>query len=359
MAKLSDYFSRSMIGEFSDDFWDNPVYESADKGSACFGREGCRQAYKYILDNGDDADPAVAKEIAATYCAYHADQCDKEAKEVARGKVIGDFVNTAFMAYLGVAYGEGKGKTSGLCNSFDADTRVLMADGTTRPIAEVRTGDKVVATDPATGERAVRTVTAELVHQDDDLVDLRVQGGDGTTSTVRTTATHLFWDDTAHRWTPAVQLTPGHTLRTADRGHVTLVGLLPRAGAATMYNLTIEQLHTYFVLAGHAPVLVHNDGGAPPGVWTINPERSTKIMNGGPFKANYYQQPPDAKKTVYWWSPDRTGHGDSKWKVFRETSKGLEWVADAGEDGTFIEGKHKGNTGKFISWKSLKTVRGC
>ena len=89
MAKLSDYFSRSMIGEFSDDFWDNPVYEGAEKGSACYGREGCRQAYKYILDKGDDADPAVAKEIAATYCAYHADQCDDD-RTAAHQAVAGD-----------------------------------------------------------------------------------------------------------------------------------------------------------------------------------------------------------------------------------------------------------------------------
>jgi hypothetical protein len=125
-----------------------------------------------------------------------------------------------------------------------------------------------------------------------------------------------------------------------------------------MYNLTVEGLHTYYVQAGETPVLVHNDGGAPPGVWTINPARSTKIMNGGPFRANYYQQLPDTNGTVYWWSPDKAGHGSSTWKVFRETSKGLEWVADAGEDGTFIEGKHKGKTGLFIPWNKMKTV-GC
>ncbi|GGM12355.1 type IV secretion protein Rhs [Streptomyces fumigatiscleroticus] len=354
--KLSDYWASAMDGEFTDDFWYNPVYESEKQGSACYGREGCRQAYLYVLHGGNDVEKA--KEIAATYCAYHARECDKKAKEVARGKIIADFVDTAFVAYLGVAYGGGKG-SGGACNSFDPDTEVLMADGTTKPIAEVRTGDQVVATDPETGERAVRTVTAELVHQDDDLIDLEVRDADGEMSTIRTTATHLFWDETIDAWTPAVQLTPGHRLRTTDKGHVSLVGLLPRSGRTAMYNLTVEQLHTYYVLAGDTPVLVHNDGGAPPGVWTINPERSTRIMNGGPFKANYYEQPPDTNGTRYWWSPDKTGHGKSAWKVYRETSKGLEWVADAGEDGTFIEGKHKGNTGKFISMKSLKTVRGC
>jgi hypothetical protein len=28
-----------------------------------------------------------------------------------------------------------------------------------------------------------------------------------------------------------------------------------------MYNLTINHIHTYYVIAGNTPVLVHNDGG--------------------------------------------------------------------------------------------------
>ncbi|MFF4649200.1 hypothetical protein [Streptomyces sp. NPDC001380] len=113
------------------------------------------------------------------------------------------------------------------------------------------------------------------------------------------------------------------------------------------------------MLAGDTPVLFHNDGGAPPGVWSIDPNGSPRIMRGGPFGANCYQQVPDTNGDVYWWSPDKAGHGGSKWKVFRETTKGLEWFADAGEGGKFIEGKYKGKTGKFISWSGLKTVKGC
>jgi hypothetical protein len=32
-----------------------------------------------------------------------------------------------------------------------------------------------------------------------------------------------------------------------------------------MYNLTVDQLHTYYVLAGATPVLVHNSNGCPTG----------------------------------------------------------------------------------------------
>ena len=98
-------------------------------------------------------------------------------------------------------------------------------------------------------------------------------------------------------------------------------------------------------------MLVHNDGG-----WTIDPAKSTAAMRGGPFGAMYYQQVADSKGNVFWWSPDKAGHGGSAWKVFRETSTGLEWYADADSNGNFMENKYKGNTGKFISFKDLKTV---
>jgi hypothetical protein len=32
----------------------------------------------------------------------------------------------------------------------------------------------------------------------------------------------------------------------------------------TAYNLTVDGIHTYYVLAGDTPVLVHNSGGAGP-----------------------------------------------------------------------------------------------
>lgn len=44
-------------------------------------------------------------------------------------------------------------------NSFAGDTLVLMADGTKKPIKDVKPGDKVMATDPETGETGPRKVS--------------------------------------------------------------------------------------------------------------------------------------------------------------------------------------------------------
>lgn len=147
--------------------------------------------------------------------------------------------------------------------SFSPETPVLLKDGQAKPIGKVELGDEVAAADPTTGKReGSREVTALLVHRDNDLVDLTIRTADGRTSTVHTTSRHPFWDDTLQAWIPAGNLEPGHALNTATDSHVTIVDVAAQAGSADMYNLTVDELHTYYVLAGRTPVLVHNAGGS-------------------------------------------------------------------------------------------------
>jgi hypothetical protein len=52
---------------------------------------------------------------------------------------------------------------------------------------------------------------------------------------------------------------------------------------APAYNLTIDDLHTYYVLAGNTPVLVHNDGGddvARVGRWMSQAEYDAMVRTG-------------------------------------------------------------------------------
>ncbi|MEU7825493.1 polymorphic toxin-type HINT domain-containing protein [Catellatospora sp. NPDC049133] len=162
-------------------------------------------------------------------------------------------------------------------NSFAPGTLVLMADGTTKPIEDVRVGDQVVATDPETGVTAVREVTALHENADELLTDvsIRVDGVDGV-STVHTTWEHPFWVASARYWAEAADLRFGDDLRTADGVTATVLDVRNRVGQELMYNLTVADIHTYYVLAGETPVLVHNTGG-PKGGPTCN-----KTMNGWP-----------------------------------------------------------------------------
>ncbi|KOU67461.1 hypothetical protein ADK55_03350 [Streptomyces sp. WM4235] len=140
---------------------------------------------------------------------------------------------------------------------------ILMADGTTKKIEDVEVGDEVLATDTETGETSPKIVTAEIFTENDkDFADLSISTDD-TVSYVTTTTHHPFWSDTENTWIYAGQLESGTTLRTTEGHKARLVDShLYKAKQAT-YNLTVADSHTYYVLAGATPVLVHNDDPLP------------------------------------------------------------------------------------------------
>lgn len=141
-------------------------------------------------------------------------------------------------------------------NSFPGTTRVLMADGTTKQIQDVRVDDAVLATDPESGRTEGHTVTDTIYTPDDTaFADITI-GADHA----RITATqhHPFWSPNAHRWIDAGDLKAGQTLRTSDGQTVTVVGVHRYHRLHSAYNLTVDDLHTYYVLAGRTSVLVHN-----------------------------------------------------------------------------------------------------
>ncbi|AEV87633.1 matrix-binding protein [Actinoplanes sp. SE50] len=138
-------------------------------------------------------------------------------------------------------------------NSFTADTRVLLAGGGTKPIAEITIGDRVLATDPAQGVTKGEPVTRLFRNRDTALADVTIGSG----AVLRTTQEHPFWDATTRSWTAAADLRPGDRLRstvTAPR----VAAVRAYSGDRVMFNLTVDELHTYYVLAGRTPVLVHN-----------------------------------------------------------------------------------------------------
>lgn len=149
-------------------------------------------------------------------------------------------------------------RVSGGC-SFSPSTEVLMEGGETKEIAEIELGDKVEAGDPKTGRHeGPRPVTATHINHDDDLIGLTVETGPGHSTIIETTSKHPFWDDTVRKWVPAAKLTVGHDLTTDRNKNVRVKRVRAVPGVADMFNLTVDDLHTYYVLADETPVLVHN-----------------------------------------------------------------------------------------------------
>jgi RHS repeat-associated protein len=256
------------------DYW-HPVTNAFHNGpqNICFGLKGCQKAASYLLHNKGDI--AGARLIAATYCLKHMHECQLDEEVWAAGSK--NFSEAPFLLAGGEipelggadmpSFGEAdlselfadESRITCTALSFSPDTPVLMEDGKTKPIGTLKPGDRVEAADPDTGKhQGPRTVTATHLNHDDDLIDLTVETAPAHTETLHTTSRHPFWDDTTHTWVPAGHLTPGHNLETARNTHVRIAAIHVVPGAADMYNLTVNQLHTYYVLAGTTPVLVHN-----------------------------------------------------------------------------------------------------
>ncbi len=144
--------------------------------------------------------------------------------------------------------------------SFHPDTLVLLSKGKRKKIKDVKIGDHVVAANESTGKQGGHRIVTRLyaAQHNGDLVELVVASSDGATHVIRTTAEHPFWDKTAATWVPASQLLPGHDLVDVSGRPVLLADVQQRPGASRMLNLTVADLHTYYVLAGDTPVLVHN-----------------------------------------------------------------------------------------------------
>jgi RHS repeat-associated protein len=146
------------------------------------------------------------------------------------------------------------------CHSFEPNTSVLLADNTARPIGQIKIGDKVVATDPATGKTTAKPVVLLHVHRDVKLADVIVSTPEGV-QTLHVTQNHPFYDRTRHAWVNAAALSAGDQLYTDGGTPVAVVVVATYVGSQIMNDLTVADIHTYYVVAGTTPVLVHNEGG--------------------------------------------------------------------------------------------------
>lgn len=161
-------------------------------------------------------------------------------------------------------YGDAISKEFGGCNSFTGSTLVLLGDGRPIPIPRVKAGEKVAAANPLTGQVAAEMVTRTFITRTDtDFTALTVKTPNGLASIVSTTR-HPYWDATIRRWTSAGSLHGGDRLLSWRGQPVTITSVHNFTWHAITYNLTVNNLHTYFVEVAGIAVLVHNSGGPGP-----------------------------------------------------------------------------------------------
>lgn len=133
--------------------------------------------------------------------------------------------------------------------SFSEDTKVATIEGEVE-ISEIEVGDYVLAWNEETGETGYYEVTDTFSHHDPVLTELVIDG-----EWIETTPEHPFYT-LEEGWVPADELKPGMHVRQAD-GDYELVWLKWNVRETQeMYNLTVDEAHTYYV--GDGQWLVHN-----------------------------------------------------------------------------------------------------
>ncbi|WP_244317354.1 LamG-like jellyroll fold domain-containing protein [Streptomyces bauhiniae] len=253
---------------------------------------------------GGAAEGAVGYGVS---CASSQEGCS--ASGAAKASAVGAATGGVFGAVAG-KYGrksEGGGdkpKATGCPtkHSFTGATGVLMANALTKPISQVKAGDYVLTAEPGKkGHEKHKVKNSIITKTDRDYVDVVVATKSGP-KTIQTTKHHQFYEVGHNAWTQAGKLRPGQTLQSAAGTPVTIVRTKAYTASRVTYDLSVDGLHTYYVLSGDsvttvdepavdlgAAMLVHNCDGAVPGhseVCDCDPEDPTSevTVDAGSFE---------------------------------------------------------------------------
>ncbi|PSK96775.1 intein [Murinocardiopsis flavida] len=236
-------------------------------------------------------------------------------------------------------------------NSFLPGTPVLLADGSTLPIADIEVGDRVYAFDPRTGEEGPRPVAGLIKGTGKKtLVTLTVTDAEGATGSVTATAEHPFWVPGSAQWVDAADLDPGTTLRTSSGAWARVTGTDVREVAdQRVHNLDVAGIDTYFVSPADSAVLVHNDDCQPAqfddvgekyvkdkhveGGKNVTPDKSVfgkdqdlddlvekanKVEAKGPNKDGNYERDVDAGRIIGRKSQESGGASTTRYRVVQD-----------------------------------------
>ena len=158
----------------------------------------------------------------------------------------------------------------GCLRCFTDLTPVHMGDGSTKRIADVQVGDKVISRNPATGRDEVKTVTATIKRFASAVVTVALTDAKtGQTETLTCTPEHPFFT-VGGGWVEAGSLGIGTSIVSRAGPALSVTGLTWKrdstkeleanggVGSVAVYNLTVADDHTFFVGTTGGGTWVHN-----------------------------------------------------------------------------------------------------
>ncbi|WP_371617575.1 RHS repeat-associated core domain-containing protein [Streptomyces sp. NBC_00454] len=242
--------------------WKRQIEEAAERArkleeEAAAARRRVQEAAAAAAKKADEAKAAAAKQgKASAQKAKKADGDGKASKASETKKADSPKKSN------GKDSDSGSSQQGETCNSFVPGTKVLMADGSSKPIEDVAIGDEVVATNAESGATTAQPVVAQIIGEGQkNLVEITIDtDGSAGDASEKLTATdgHPFWAPSLDRWLKATDLTAGQWLQTSSGTWVQVTEIQRWTQQKKVRNLTVASEHTYYVLAGAAPILVHN-----------------------------------------------------------------------------------------------------
>ena len=140
------------------------------------------------------------------------------------------------------------------CGCFTAGTGISTRLGR-KPIEQIQVGDSVWAYNERTRQTALRPVTHLFRYERDTVYVLHTATGEA----LRTTSDHPFY--VRGQWVRVKRLRVGDSLVSQSGQRHVLRRIDRQPEHVTVYNFTVDGLHTYFV--GQNAILVHNSGPCP------------------------------------------------------------------------------------------------
>ena len=162
------------------------------------------------------------------------------------------FTVSALAVFSGSTYNSMK-KHQETLTCFVAGTMILTASGLVA-IEKIKSGDKVISTDPETMETSPKTVLETYIREVNKLVHLTINGEE-----IITTFDHPFYVrergfvNACELWVGAQLLDVNNNILVVGNTRLELA-----KNPVTVYNFQVEDFHTYYV--GENNILVHNAG---------------------------------------------------------------------------------------------------